>query len=54
MARIGRPRTKIDRQEMVGCFSKMSAEDREWLLSVMTGINDALTPEEPEQEEVKP
>ena len=52
--RPGRPKTKIDKQEMVGAFARMTTEDRAWVISVLSGIHEALAPEEPEQEEVKP
>ena len=45
MARIGRPKTNISKQELYGAFARMNARDRDLALEVMQALHGALTPE---------
>ena len=53
MARLGRPRTRIDNQEFFARFAAMTEGEREIALQVMTAVHGALAkprPEEPTEE----
>lgn len=42
--RVGRPRKNpMDRQEFFGVFARMSTADREFALTVMQSVHDALS-----------
>lgn len=42
MARVGRPRTKIDMQEWFAFFAKQEATDRRFALTVMEAVDEGL------------
>ena len=43
-ARVGRPRKRIDMGEWFGFFARLTAEQRQYALDVMRGIDVGLTP----------
>lgn len=54
MARVGRPRIKVDRQEFFGVFARMSAAERASALEVMTAVHGALSPVQVVEPEAEP
>ena len=42
--RVGRPRKRIDMGEWFGFFARLTAEQRQYALDVMRGIDVGLTP----------